>query len=417
MNAADLHYITRSEGISLKLLKRGLASGTIVSLRNSKHKIRPLAVGKGMRTKINANIGTSPDVSNIKNELKKLMVAIEAGTDTVMDLSTGGNIDRIRREIMAASTVPIGTVPIYQVATEAAKRRRPFIKAVPDEFFDVIEKHLEDGVDFITVHCGVTRQITRNLKKHPRTCGVVSRGGSMLVEWMEYNRMENPLYEQYDRLCNVARKYNATLSLGDGLRPGSIVDSTDRYQIGELVTIGNLVKTARRNKVSVIVEGPGHVPINEIEANMKLQKILCDDAPFYVLGPLVTDAGAGYDHIVAAIGGALAAYYGADYLCYVTPSEHLGLPRIEEVREGVIAMKIAAHASDIAKGIKGARMLDENISRARYSLNWDKMFKLLIDPVKAKKIYYRSHSRSKMACTMCGEFCAMKKTKEVIKGA
>jgi phosphomethylpyrimidine synthase len=417
MKDTDLRYIARSEGISIKQLKQGIAGGKIVSLRNSRHKIKPLAIGKGTRTKVNANIGTSPDLSSVKNELEKLRVAIEAGADTVMDLSTGGDIDRIRREIMAASVVPVGTVPIYQVAIDSAKRRRPFIKASPDDFFDVIEKHLEDGVDFITVHCGVTMQNIRDLKKHPRTCGVVSRGGSMLVEWMGYNKLENPLFEQYDRLCKIAKKYDATLSLGDGLRPGSIIDSTDRYQVGELVTIGNLVKTARRNNVSVMVEGPGHIPLHEIEANVKMQRMLCDDAPFYVLGPLVTDAGAGHDHIVSAIGGALAAYYGADYLCYVTPSEHLGLPRAEEVREGVIASKIAAHAADIAKGIKGARDLDRRISRARYSLDWDKMLKLLIDPVKAKKIYNRSHSRSEIACTMCGEFCAMKKTKEVIKGA
>ncbi len=417
MNQVDLSHIARSEGISLKHLKKGLLNGEIVILRNLKHKIKPLAVGRGLRTKVNANIGTSPDVSSLKNELKKLKTAIDAGADTVMDLSTGGDIDRIRREILAVSTVPIGTVPIYQVAIEVAKRRRSFVNAESDEFFEVIEKHLDDGIDFITVHCGVTRQLTQNLRKYRRICGVVSRGGSMLVEWMERNRMENPLYEQYDRLCSIAKKYNATLSLGDGLRPGSIIDSTDRYQIGELATIGNLVKIARKNKVSVIVEGPGHVPLNEIEVNMKLQKTLCDSAPFYVLGPLVTDAGAGYDHIVAAIGGAVAAYYGADYLCYVTPSEHLGLPRIDEVREGVIASRIAAHAADIAKGIKGARLLDRNISQARYSLKWNKMLDLLIDPLKAKKIYNRSSSRSKMACTMCGEFCAMKKTKEVIKGA
>lgn len=417
MNDKDLLYIARSEAISIEQLKRGMLSGEIVALRNVKHKIKPLAVGKGTRTKINANIGTSPDVSSVKNELKKLKAAIEAGTDTVMDLSTGGDIDLIRREIMSAATVPVGTVPIYQVAIESTRRRRPFIKADPDEFFDVIEKHLEDGVDFITVHCGVTLQNIRDLKRHPRTCGVVSRGGSMLVEWMGHNRKENPLYEQYDRLCKLAKKYNATLSLGDGLRPGSIVDSTDRYQVGELVTIGNLVKRARKSNASVMVEGPGHVPLHEIEANMKLQKTLCDGAPFYVLGPLVTDAGAGHDHIVAAIGGALAAYYGADYLCYVTPSEHLGLPCVEEVREGVIASRIAAHAADIAKGVKGAREQDKKISQARYSLDWNKMLKLLIDPVRAKKIYKRSRSRSEVACTMCGEFCAMKKTKEVIKGA
>jgi phosphomethylpyrimidine synthase len=333
-----------------------------------------------------------------------------------MDLSTGGNVDRIRKAIVEASGVPIGTVPIYQVAIESRKKKRPFLKASVDDIFEVIERHLDDGVDFITVHCGVTRESIKGLKRKKRVCGVVSRGGSMMIEWMEFNKKENPLYEYYNRLLKLAKKYEATLSLGDGLRPGTIADSTDRYQIKELIVIGELVKWARDAKVSVMVEGPGHIPIHEIEANIRLEKNICDGAPFYVLGPLVTDIGAGYDHIVSAIGGALAAYYGADYLCYVTPSEHLGLPNVEEVREGVIASKLAAHAADIAKGIKKARQVDLKVARARYSLNWQKMLKLLIDPDKATKIFKRSRSKSDQTCTMCGEFCAMKKIREVIKG-
>ncbi len=410
-----LQQIAKKEDVSIRYLKTGIEKGRIVFVKNRKHNITPIAVGKGLSTKVNANIGTSPDVANLRLELKKLSAAIKAGADTVMDLSTGGNVDKIRKAIVKASTVPVGTVPIYQVAIESRKKKKPFLKASIDEIFEVIERHLDDGVDFVTVHCGVTRESIRGLKKKRRICGVVSRGGSMMIEWMEYNKRENPLYEYYDRLLKLAKKYNAILSLGDGLRPGAIADSTDRYQIKELIVIGELVKWAREENVSVMVEGPGHIPIHEIEANIQLEKSICDGAPFYVLGPLVTDIGAGYDHIVSAIGGALAAYYGADFLCYVTPSEHLGLPNVQEVKEGVIASKLAAHAADIAKGIKQAQQTDLKVSRARYSLNWQKMLNLFIDPDKATKIFKRSRSKSDLTCTMCGEFCAMKKTREIIK--
>jgi len=407
--------VARREGVPVTHIKKGLKNGHIVLVRNRRHRIAPLAIGEGLTTKINANIGTSPDVSNLKTELKKLHAAVTAGADTVMDLSTGGNVDRIRKEIMQAAGVPVGTVPIYQVAILAGKKRRPFINASVDEMFDVIQRHLEDGVDFITVHCGVTRGSVRGLRRKKRVCGVVSRGGSMMVEWMAHNRQENPLYEHYDRLLKLAREYEATLSLGDGLRPGAIADATDEYQIRELVVIGDLVKRARDQGVSVMVEGPGHVPLNQIEANISLEKSICDGAPFYVLGPLVTDRGAGHDHIVAAIGGALAAYFGADYLCYVTPSEHLALPNVDEVREGVIASKIAAHAADIAKGLKQAQALDLELSKARYRLDWRKMLRLMIDQDKATRIFHRARSKSAHTCTMCGEFCAMKKTKAVIE--
>ncbi|MGB3480341.1 MAG: phosphomethylpyrimidine synthase ThiC [bacterium] len=409
-----LQTVAKREGVSIQFLKRGIKQGNIVLVKNRKHRITPLAIGKGLSTKVNANIGTSPDLVDLRRELRKLTVSIKAGADTVMDLSTGGDINRIRRSIIRASKVPIGTVPIYQVAIEARKRKKAFLDASVNEIFEVIEKHLDDGVDFITVHCGVTNQSIEGLRKKKRICGVVSRGGSMMVEWMAYNKKENPLYEYYDRLLGLAKKYNATLSLGDGLRPGAIADSTDRYQIRELIVIGELVRWARERGVSVMVEGPGHIPIHEIEANIQLEKNICDGAPFYVLGPLVTDIGAGYDHIVAAIGGAMAAYFGADYLCYVTPSEHLGLPNVEEVREGVIASKLAAHAGDIGKGVGGARDVDLALSKARYSLDWQKMLSLLADKDKAGKIYRRSRSKSKFTCTMCGEFCAMKKTKEII---
>ncbi len=411
----ELKRIAHDEGIKTELLKKNLQAGTTVIIASRLHGIKPLALGKNCRTKINANIGTSPDFASLKYELKKLKVAIESGADAVMDLSTGGDIDRIRREIVATSSIAVGTVPVYQVAIEMRKKKKPFTKAGTDEIFETIERHLEDGVDFITVHCGVTLETIKGMERKKRVCGVVSRGGSMMIEWMKTNKKENPLYEEYDRLLKLAKKYSATLSLGDGLRPGAISDATDEYQIKELVIIGDLVRQARQNGVSVIVEGPGHIPINEIEANIKLQKTVCNGAPFYVLGPLVTDIGAGYDHIVAAIGGALAGYYGADFLCYVTPSEHLGLPNVEEVREGVIALKIAAHAADIGKGIAQARARDLEVSRARYALDWNKMLKLLIDPVKAKGIFMRKHSRSSLTCTMCGEFCAMKRTQKIFR--
>ncbi len=411
----ELKKIALKEGIKYNKLKNNIAEGSVVLIKNRLRNIEPLALGKGLSTKVNANIGTSPDYANFKEELKKLDVAIKSGADAVMDLSTGGDIDKIRREIIKASSVAVGTVPIYQVAIEMRKKNKPFTKATADEIFEIIEKHLEDGVDFITVHCGITRETIKRMEKKRRVCGVVSRGGSMMIEWMRANKKENPLYEYYDRLLQLAKKYSATLSLGDGLRPGAIHDATDEYQIKELVVIGDLVKQARTKGVSVIVEGPGHIPINEIEANIKLQKTICDNAPFYVLGPLVTDIGAGYDHIVAAIGGALAGYYGADFLCYVTPSEHLGLPNVDEVREGVIALKIAAHAADIGKNIGSAINRDLAVSRARYALDWDKMINLLIDPLKAKKIFMRKHSRSSLTCTMCGEFCAMKRTREIFR--
>jgi phosphomethylpyrimidine synthase len=412
--ATVLQRVASREKVSVAFLKKGLKNGTIVLVRNKKHRILPLAIGQGLCTKVNANIGTSPDVCDLKRELKKLRVSIAAGADTVMDLSTGGDVDHIRRSLLKASTVPLGTVPIYQVALEARKRRKPFIATTVDEVFDVIKRHLDDGVDFLTVHCGVTRGSIKGMRRKRRVCGVVSRGGSMMIEWMRYNRRENPLYEYYDRLLALTKKYHATLSLGDGLRPGAIADATDRYQIRELIVIGELVQRARDEGVSVMVEGPGHIPIHQIEANIKLEKNICQGAPFYVLGPLVTDIGAGHDHIVAAIGGALAAYYGADFLCYVTPSEHLGLPNVEEVHDGVIASKLAAHAADIGKGVHMAPDIDLMLSRARYALDWDKMLGLLADNKKAARIFKRSRSRFSETCTMCGEFCAMKKTREVI---
>ncbi len=405
--------VARAEGLTTAELSRLIAIGRVVLLKNKKRKIKPLAVGEKTRVKVNANIGTSPDRADLETELEKLRVAIAAGADTVMDLSVGGDIDEVRQAIIAESTVPVGTVPIYQVAVDARQRRIPFPQVKVKDIFRGIEKHLADGVDFITVHCGITRNNIATVRS--RLCGVVSRGGTMMIEWMHYNRRENPLYEHYDELLALAKEYHATLSLGDGLRPGALADATDEAQVRELLTIGELVQRARAAGVAVMVEGPGHIPLDQIEANILLEKTVCDGAPFYVLGPLVTDIACGYDHIASAIGGAIAAWFGADFLCYVTPSEHLGLPDIEDVREGVIAARIAAHAADIARRHPGAIAWDHRLSRFRANLKWKEMIATSIDPERAKTIFEIQPSRTEGACTMCGEFCAVKKTKETLK--
>jgi phosphomethylpyrimidine synthase len=370
----------------------------------------PLAIGKGLKTKVNANVGTSKDHTNVEEELEKVRVAIKAGADTIMDLSTGPAIDETRKRVMKVSTVPVGTVPIYQAAIEMPeKRKRSMVEMTADDLFEVIERHGEDGVDFITVHCGVTRDSVGKIKREGRLLGVVSRGGAILVEWMEYNKKENPLYEHYDRLLEIAKAYDLTLSLGDGLRPGCLADATDRGQIQELILLGELTERAWTKGVQVMIEGPGHVPLDQIEANVLLQKRLCHGAPFYVLGPLVTDIAPGYDHITGAIGGAIAARAGADFLCYVTPSEHLRLPTVDDVREGVIASRIAGHAADIARGLKGAMDLDCRMAKARKALDWKAQIDLSIDPERARKLRESRMPKESDVCTMCGELCAIKK--------
>jgi len=400
-----LIQIAKKENISVDFLKKGIKNGTIVIFNNPLHKnVVPIAVGAGLSTKVNANIGTSQDYPKLSNELKKLEICIEAKSDTVMDLSTGGDIDKIRRKIIKNSPLPVGTVPIYQAVAEAKGLKN----LEPDLLFDTIEKHASDGVDFVTIHSGVNLKIVELLKKKKRLMGIVSRGGSMIYSWMRQTGKENPLFEQFDRLLKILKRYNVALSLGDGLRPGSIFDAGDDAQITELKTLAKLAKIARKNGVQVIIEGPGHVPLNQIESQMKMQKKLCDGAPFYVLGPLPTDIGAGHDHIVCAIGGALAASFGADFLCYVTPSEHLGLPSKEDVREGIIATKIAAHIADIAKGVPSASERDLEMSKARKMLNWGKQLSLALDPVKAIYYHKKLSSQRKKECTMCGDYCAMK---------
>lgn len=406
--------VANQEGLDPDVIRGGLAEGRIVIPANINHtRLDPRGIGEGLRTKVNANIGTSSDVPNIEAELAKLRAAVDAGADTVMDLSTGGDITMIRRAVLGECPVPFGTVPIYEAGIDAINKRGAIVEMTPDDMFAAIENQARDGVDFLTVHCAVNRKTIDRLKADRRLTDVVSRGGSFLIGWILHNDRENPLFEAYDDLLAIARKYDVTLSLGDGLRPGSLADASDRAQFEELLTIGELVDRARAAGVQVMVEGPGHVPINQIEANVVIEKRVCRNAPFYVLGPLVTDVGAGYDHVTSAIGGALAAAAGVDFLCYVTPSEHLGLPNPEEVRQGVIAARIAGHAGDIVKGVKGAWEWDREMSVARKNLDWEGQMRLAIDPVKAREIRSRQPT-SGTGCSMCGNYCAMELVSEYL---
>ena len=403
----QMEVVAQSEGLEAESIRQGLAGGTIVIPANINHPgLVPCGIGQGLSTKVNANIGTSSDFGDIDSELEKVRVAIDSGADTVMDLSTGGDIQAIRQAIIASSPLPIGTVPIYQAGIEAIDRHEAIVKMTADELFGVIEEHARDGVDFVTVHCGVTQSAIARLKQQGRVADVVSRGGAFLIGWIIYNERENPLYEQYDRLLEMCREFDVTLSLGDGMRPGSLADATDRAQVEELLTLGELVQRAQEAGVQVMVEGPGHLPLNQIETNVRLQKAVCKGAPFYVLGPLVTDIGAGYDHITGAIGGAIAAAAGTDFLCYVTPSEHLSIPDFEDVRQGVIASRIAAHAADIVKGVKGAEERDRRMSEARKKLDWEEQARLSLDPERSRRVHGQ-HTTAGSACSMCGKYCAM----------
>lgn len=405
----EMKVAAASEGIDAAILRAGIARGEIVLPCNINHiNCQPIAVGKGLSTKVNANIGTSDAFPELAKELEKLEVALKAGIHSVMDLSTGGDIDETRRQIISASPVMVGTVPLYQALVDAAKTGRSMVELTADDIFAAIEKHCADGVDFITVHCGVTKAVIAELQATGRVMDIVSRGGSFITAWILHNQSENPLYEQFDRLLAITKKYDVTLSLGDGLRPGCIEDATDAPQIKELMLLGGLVKKARSAGVQVMVEGPGHVPLDQIEANMKIEKTLCHNAPFYVLGPIVTDVAPGYDHITSAIGGTLAASSGADFLCYVTPAEHLGLPSVADVKEGVIAARIAAHAADIVKGVKGAKEWDLAMSKARKKLDWQRQIELAIDPDKARAMRKDKNEDDQECCTMCGSFCAYK---------
>lgn len=408
----EMEIVLKEESISKKDLMEKMTQGKIVIPANKNHKsLSPKGIGEGLKTKINVNLGVSEDCCDQELELEKVMNSIKLGADAIMDLSTFGDTRGFRRKLADMSPAALGTVPMYDAV---AKYGKDIASMTVEDLFKVVEEHCEDGMDFLTIHAGLNLTCVERLQKNNRLTKIVSRGGSILYEWMIKNNKENPFYEHYDRLLDICRKYDVTLSLGDGLRPGSLKDATDAPQIQELIILGELTKAAWEKDVQVMIEGPGHVPLNEIATNMQLEKKLCHGAPFYVLGPIVTDIAPGYDHITSAIGGAIAASSGADFLCYVTPAEHLRLPTAEDVKEGIIASKIAAHVGDIAKGIKGAIDWDHAMSEARGTLNWQKMFDLCIDREKAIE-YRRSviESSKGEACTMCGDLCPIKRCNEI----
>ena len=416
----EMELVAKKEQLDADFIRRGLAKGRIIIPKSNRRDLEtPIGIGKGLLVKINANIGSSKTVCDIDGEVEKARIAVQYGADTVMDLSTGvteEDVKNIRKRILNEVKVPLGTVPIYQSALRSLEKKGAIIHMNEDDMFNVIEEQAKEGVDFFTIHVGVTKEIVNYLVDHPRTMGVVSRGGTFLASWILKNDLENPFNRRYDYLLEMAKEYDFTLSLGDGMRPGCIFDSTDYAQIQELLEISKLVKRAWKEDVQVMVEGPGHIPVNEIERNIKMQKSLCEEAPFYVLGPIVTDIAPGYDELVSAIGGAIAGMAGADYLCYVTPSEHLGLPNKEEVKRGVIACKIAAHAVNIAKYGKRASNWDYKMDIARKNLDWKEMIKQSIDPELAQKIHYRNgNAIDDEVCSMCGEFCAIKLLKEALE--
>lgn len=410
----QMKVVATKEGKNPEEIRALVAEGKVAIPANKNHKtLSPEGVGQGLRTKINVNLGISKDCCDCDKELEKVRTAINMKAEAIMDLSNYGKTAEMRKTIVEMSTAMLGTVPIYDALGYYDKDLKDI---TAEEFFEVVEKHGRDGVDFITVHAGLNREAVETVKRNKRLTNVVSRGGSLLFAWMEMNKAENPFFEHFDRLLDICEKYDMTLSLGDALRPGSINDATDASQIKELITLGELTKRAWDRNVQVIIEGPGHMAINEIEANMTLQKRLCHGAPFYVLGPIVTDVAPGYDHITSAIGGAIAATYGADFLCYVTPAEHLRLPTLEDMKEGIVAAKIAAHAADIAKGIKGARNWDNEMSKARADIDWNKMFELALEPEKPRNYRAESKPHDEESCTMCGKMCSMRTMKKVLNG-
>lgn len=411
-----MRKIALDEGVPEKDLLRHIKEGRVVILKNNCHKLaRPCAVGFGLRTKVNSNLGTSTDKSSLKEELHKLDISVKYGADSVMDLSVGGDLRKIRGEVIKRSVIPLGTVPVYEIAVAAQKKSRNFLKFSHLDMLNVLEAQAKEGVDFFTIHSGVTRKNVATLKKNKRVLSIVSRGGAIIANWMAFNKAENPFYEYFDEILEIAYKYDVVLSLGDGMRPGSILDATDKAQIQELKTLGELALRAKQRNVQVMIEGPGHVPLNQIEENIALEKKLCSGAPFYVLGPLVTDVASGYDHINASIGGALAASFGADFLCYVTPAEHLKHPSADDVREGVIASRISAHAADLVKNNKLAVKWDREMSLARRARDWKKQIRLSIDPVKAARFRKESQPHNKDVCTMCGKYCSIKLMDECMR--
>jgi phosphomethylpyrimidine synthase len=412
----QMTVVARKEGLEPELVRQEVAAGRLVIPANLRHtSLEPIGIGTAASIKINANIGNSAVSSDIEAELCKLQVSVSFGADTVMDLSSGGDIDAIRQAIIKASPLPVGTVPIYQVAAELDRMEDMTV----EDLFGMIEHQAEQGVDFMTVHCGLLREHIPLAQR--RTTGIVSRGGGLLAQWMLHHGRQNPLYERFDELCDIARRYDVTLSLGDGLRPGSLVDASDEAQFAELRILGELTERAWAKDVQVIIEGPGHIPLDQIEMNVKMQQEICRGAPFYVLGPLVTDIAPGYDHITSAIGAAVAGYAGASYLCYVTPKEHLGLPNLEDVRVGVVTYKLAAHAADVARGHKGARDRDDEMARARYAFDWERQFALSLDPETARRMHDETlpddYFKKAEFCSMCGpKFCPMRISRQISRG-
>ena len=406
----QMNEVAEDEGLLPEEIRELVACGAVVIPHNIHHDFRAIGIGRRLRTKVNANIGASNFHQLVSEEVEKLYTAVRFGSDSVMDLSTGTDLDKIRIEILSRCPVILGTVPIYQVASEHS------IMELEKQFFlEVIERQARQGVDYMTLHCGVTRESVAKLRGHQRIEGIVSRGGALLAAWIERTGNENPLYEYYDEVCEILREYDVTMSLGDGLRPGATGDATDRGQLAELLILGELTDRARANGVQVMIEGPGHVPLDQIEANVKLQKRVCNDAPFYVLGPLTCDVAPGYDHITGAIGGAIAAAAGTDFLCYVTPAEHLRLPDIQDVREGVIATRIAAHSGDLVKGVRAAKVWNDQMSRYRKALNWEGMYALAMDPDKARRYKEESEGAGSNVCTMCGSLCSINIDNAAIK--
>ena len=406
---AEMEGVGKGERLGAETVRERIAAGRLVIPANiNRRATGQVGIGEGLRTKVNANIGTSVDFADLETELEKLKAAEEAGADAVMDLSTGGDLTGIRRSIIERSSISVGTVPIYEATCSVMRESHRLRDMSAADVLGAFRKHAEDGVDFVVAHAAINREVLKEYRATKRVCGIVSRGGTFLAQWMLQTGQENPLYELYDELLDIAREYDVTLSLGDSMRPGAIADAFDSLQVHELMIQGELARRAMDGGVQVMIEGPGHVPLNQVKAQMELEKSLCHGAPFYVLGPVVTDVAMGYDHITAAIGGAVAAASGADFLCYVTPSEHIGLPSPEQVREGVIAARIAAHAGDIAKGIPGASDWDRRLSEFRRARKWDEQIKESIDPQRAASYREDAAPEDESVCSMCGEYCVFK---------
>lgn len=410
----EMKKVAQKEQIPCEKLMQLMAEGKVIIPCNKNHKcIDPNGVGSSLKTKINVNLGTSRDMVSLENELEKVKSAVDMGAEAIMDLSSFGDTRKFRKMLTSECPAMIGTVPIYDAVVYYHKA---LMKITTDEWIDIVRMHAEDGVDFMTIHCGINKETAHKFKRNKRKMNIVSRGGSIIFAWMEMTGKENPFYERFDEILEICREYDITLSLGDACRPGCLADGTDASQIEELITLGELTKRAWEKDVQVMIEGPGHMPMNQIAANMEIQKTLCHGAPFYVLGPIVTDIAPGYDHITSAIGGAIAAQNGASFLCYVTPAEHLRLPDVNDVKEGIIAARIAAHAADIAKGVPNAMDWDNKMSDARHKLDWDAMFSLAIDPEKAKAYRASSQPQKEDTCSMCGNFCAVKNMNRILDG-